>query len=292
MSEPIVLRIPRGGRRIQFDRPRVMGILNLNDDSFSGDGTLDHSLATDKVRSMLADGADMIDVGAESARTNRPAIPVDEEIRRLQPFLAGFAALVASAEPLDSQQLWPPLLSINTWRPEVVEAVLPGTGDILNDMGGLPDDRNARACARAGAALLLMHTVGEPKIAQTDRTWPDVFASLEGYFAEKLALAEASGVDRRAILIDPGIDFAKQRDDNLRIYARADQLAGFGRPVLMPISRKTVIGDVLGLPDPRDRDAGTIACMVACMMRLPATVFRVHNVAAAARAARVVHAVI
>lgn len=290
MTRPAELWIPRAARRIPCDRPLIMGILNLNDDSFCGDGTLDYPVATDMVRSMLADGADIIDVGAESARTNRAAISIDGEIARLLPFITGFAALVAAADPPGDRQIWPPLLSINTWRPEVVDAVLPHAGDLLNDMGGLPDDRNARACARDGAALLIMHTVGEPKVPHTHCAWPDIRASLASFFTEKIALATAAGVNPRAIVLDPGIDFAKQKPDNLRIFAHAGDLARHGCPVLLPISRRTMIGDVLDLENPLDRDAGTLACLVAGMLRLPGPIFRVHNVAAAARAARVVHA--
>lgn len=267
-----------------------MGILNLNDDSFSGDGTLDQEEAARRVGEMLAQGADIIDVGAESARTNRAAISVEEEVARLTPFLPRFAELAAAARPLDDIQLWPPLLSINTWRPEVVERVLPLGGDILNDMGALPDDRNARHCAEHGAALLIMHSVGQPKIAHTHCQWENVVESVGGFFAEKIALATGAGLDRRAIILDPGIDFAKQKDDNLRLYREAASLGTLGPPVLLPVSRKTVIGETLGLPNPVDRDAGTIACLVAGMLRLPATIFRVHNVVAAAQSVRVVRA--
>lgn len=284
------LLIPRTGRVLEFPRPLVMGILNLNDDSFSGDGTLDQEEAARRVGEMLAQGADIIDVGAESARTNRAAISVDEEVARLEPFLQRFADLAALARPLDDAQLWPPVLSINTWRPEVVERVLPLGGDILNDMGALPDDRNARHCAQHGAALLIMHSVGQPKIPHTHCHWDNVVDSVAGFFAEKIALATAAGLDRRSIVLDPGIDFAKQKDDNLQLYRDAARLAEFGCPVLLPVSRKTVIGETLGLPAPRDRDPGTIACLVAGMLRLPAAIFRVHNIPAAAQATRVIHA--
>ncbi len=153
--------------------PRVMGIVNINDDSFSGDGTLDVAKALAQARRMILDGADVIDVGAESARTNRGPIGVREEIARLLPFLDGFEALCAEASPRDEFQIWPPLLSVNTWRPEVVAAVLPtGKVDLINDIGGLVEDTNARLCYEHGAALLLMHTVGEPKVPHTTQRYP------------------------------------------------------------------------------------------------------------------------
>jgi dihydropteroate synthase len=121
--------------------------------------------------------------------------------------------------------------------------------------------------------------------------WRDVLGEMRAFFAEKLAVAEAAGLPREAIVLDPGVDFAKQRDDNLRIYRELESLAEFDRPLLLPISRKSVIGDVLGLPDPRERDAGTVACLVAGMRR-GAAIFRVHNVRAARQAVLAVEAVL
>ncbi len=223
------------GRTVAFPRrPLVMGILNLNDDSFSGDGSLDLEWALARTREMIAEGADIIDVGAESARTNRAAISEDEEIRRLTPCLARFEEIAADATPADSGQLFPPLLSVNTWRPAVAHAALAIAGDLLNDMGGLPTPENAKICAATGAALLLMHTVGEPKVPHTHVAWRDVIGEMRAFFAEKIALAEIAGLPREAIVLDPGIDFAKQRDDNLRVYRELEALAEFDRRCCCP----------------------------------------------------------
>jgi len=268
-----------------------MGILNLNDDSFSGDGSLDLGWALARTRELIADGADIIDVGAESARTNRAAISEEEEIRRLSPYLERFGGIVADSAPADDDQVFPPLLSINTWRPQVARAVLPLGGDLLNDMGGLPTTENAAICAETGVALLIMHTVGEPKVPHTHVGWPDVIESMRTFFTGKIALAESAGLSRDAIVLDPGIDFAKQRNDNLLVYRDLEALLDFERPLLLPVSRKSVIGDVLNLPDPRDRDAGTVACLVAGYRR-GASIFRVHNVAAARQAVLTVESVI
>ncbi|MCB1089517.1 MAG: dihydropteroate synthase [Verrucomicrobiae bacterium] len=264
-----------------------MGIVNINDDSFSGDGTLDPNGALAIAARMVAEGADFIDVGAESARTNREAISVEEEIRRLTPFLEAFPSLIASRHlrSVDDRQLWPPLLSVNTWRPDVIEAVLPLGVDLVNDISGLPDSRNAALCAKYGASLLIMHTVGLPKIPHTHQRWDDVLAAMEAFFEEKIALAEATGLPPEAIVLDPGIDFAKQCADNLAIYRHLQRFHRFGRPLLLPISRKTVIGDVLGIANPSDRDAGTVACLVRGA-RAGAQLFRVHNVSAAVQSLR------
>lgn len=271
-------------------RPLIMGIVNINDDSFSGDGTLDPDGAIAIAKGMLGDGADIIDVGAESARTNREAISIDEEIRRLEPFLTAFPRLVERAGEAvspESDRLWPPLLSINTWRPEVIEAVLSLGGDLVNDISGLPDGRNAEICARHGAALLIMHTVGLPKVPHTAQRWDDVLTAMERFFGEKIAFARSAGLSTEHLILDPGIDFAKQREDNLAIYRHLDRFQRFGRPLLMPVSRKTVIGEVLGIADPARRDAGTIACAVRSA-RLGASVVRVHQVKAVTDALRAI----
>ena len=265
-------------RKFTFGFPRaplVMGIVNLVADSFSGDGVTDIGAALAKARQLVADGADIVDIGAESARTNREALPVKEEAAQLLRFIEAWDGKVP--------------LSINTWRPEVARLALAAGGDILNDIGGLPTDENARICAATGAALLIMHTAGAPKVPHTHVGYEDIMRTLDEFFTAKIALAERAGVARDAIVIDPGIDFAKQRDDNLRICRDIDRLHRFGRPILLPVSRKTVIGDVLGLP-PAERDAGTVACIAAGFQR-GANIFRVHNVRAAVQALRMLGAV-
>jgi dihydropteroate synthase len=284
------LRLPE--RVIEFPRrPLVMGIVNVNDDSFSGDGTLDIDAAIALARGQVVAGADMIDVGAESARTNREAIPVAEELRRFAEFIERWVEVWQDLEPRDEAQIWPPVLSANTWRLEVVERVLRmGKVELVNDMGALPDDRNARSCAVQGAALLVMHSVGEPKIPHFQQQWGDVMGEMERFFEEKMNLAVAAGLPLEALILDPGIDFAKQREDNLTVFRELERLQKFGRPVLVPVSRKTVIGEVLELPDPANRDAGTIACISAAMTR-GAQIFRVHHVEAAWQAVKTLVAI-
>jgi dihydropteroate synthase len=269
-------------REIHFPRrPLVMGIVNVNDDSFCGDGTLDPDGTWTQAQRQAEAGADIIDLGAESARTNRAPITVDEEIRRLQPLVADFPRRAATWRRWDAPQVWPPLLSVNTWRPEVAEALLPLGGDILNDIGALPDDRNARTCAQHGVALVIMHSVGLPKVPHTHIGYENVVEAVLTHFREKIALAQAAGLSLDRLILDPGLDFAKQRDDNLRLLQAADRLQALRRPVLWPLSRKGFIGEVLELPDPRDRDAGTIGCL-ALLPSPVAQIYRVHHVAATA----------
>ncbi len=268
--------------RIEFPRrPLVMGIVNINDDSFCGDGTLDPAQALAQAKQQLQDGADIIDIGAESARTNREAISVQEEIDRLLPFLARWPEL--------SSRFNAPLLSINTWRSDVIAEVLPHGGDLINDISGLPDAFNAKLCAEHNAGLLIMHSVGQPKVPHTHVQYESIMDTLDHFFTQRLVLAESVGLPRENIMLDPGIDFAKQRDDNLTIYRELQRLHHFGRPILLPVSRKTVIGDVLGIPA-LQRDPGTQACIAAGMTR-GAQIFRVHNVKAAVQSVKTLWAV-
>lgn len=283
------LKLPQ--RVIEFPRrPLIMGIVNVNDDSFSGDGTLDFGKAIDQARKQVAAGADVIDVGAESARTNRAAISVSEEIRRFSGFIERWEEVWADVKPKDAEQIWPPILSANTWRTDAVAGVLRvGKVELVNDMGGMPDEQNARLCASHGAALLVMHSVGEPKIPHFHQAWSDIMSEMEQFFETKLGLCASVGLDAEAAILDPGIDFAKQRQDNLTIYQELERLQKFGRPVLVPVSRKTVIGEVLDLPNPTTRDAGTVACISAAMKR-SAQIFRVHDVEAAWQSIKLLHA--
>ncbi len=285
----MLLQLPQ--RCIHFPRrPLVMGIVNANDDSFANDGSLQAEELWRQVCQQISAGADVIDIGAESARTNRTAIPVAEECRRLRLILPQWQRLWQSCVPRDEQQLWPPLLSVNTWRAPVVELALQQGAELINDLSALRDATHARLCAEHGAALLIMHSVGEPKQPHFHQQWPDVMAELEAFFEEKVALACAAGLTPAHLVLDPGIDFAKQREDNLRIYRELARLQRWGCPVLVPVSRKTVIGEVLNLPNPRDRDAGTLACIAASMAQ-GAQVFRVHHVDAAWQAVKMLHAI-
>jgi dihydropteroate synthase len=279
MDAPRVLQAR--GRSVDLSRrPLIMGILNINDDSFSSDGRIDTDWALSRAVEMVAEGADIIDVGGESARTNREAISGEEELQRVRPFLEKFKQTMESATPRDPGQLFPPLLSLNTWRPGVVEGALNPGFDILNDMSALPDDTNARLCSQIEAALLIMHSRGEPKVRHTHVTYPDVVRELIGFFEEKTAMAMKAGLPRESLIIDPGIDFAKQVEDNLLVFRELERIAAIGFPVLLPVSRKSVIGRVLGIEKPADRDAGTVACIVAGCLR-GASLFRVHNIPAA-----------
>ncbi len=167
--------------------------------------------------------------------------------------------------------------------------MLPLPVDILNDMSALPVADNAELAAKYRAALLIMHSVGSPKVDHSTTSYVNIMRTLEEFFANRLALCKSAGLPETATILDPGLDFAKQRSDNLQLLRQLDTLHQFHRPILLPVSRKGFIGDVLGLAVPAARDAGTQA-LVEHGMALGASIFRVHNVAAAYQTVKVLTA--
>jgi dihydropteroate synthase len=161
---------------------------------------------------------------------------------------------------------------------------------MINDIGGLPDDTNARLTANHGATLVIMHTRGEPKVAHTHVGYRDVIASVLQFFEERTAMARRAGLSSEQILLDPGLDFAKQRADNLRLMRELDRLQRFGCAMLLAPSRKTIVGEVLSRP-PSERDPGTAALCVLGILG-GARVLRVHNVNAMAAVSRMTDAIL
>lgn len=263
------------------NRTMVMGIININDDSFSGDGTLDQYKAMQMALEKVDQGADIIDVGAESARTNRGPITIDEEVDRLAPFIDAFHSFNWNEERKK------PLLSINTWRPEVTKKIVPLGIDILNDIGALNQTDNAEICAKHESALLIMHSIGLPKEPHLGQKYENIIDEINIFFEKKIQFAESLGLKREQIILDPGIDFAKDCKDNLKILKDLNIFQKHGRPILVPVSRKTVIGEVLSIDDPNDRDAGTVACSVSSILR-GGSILRVHNVIAASQTVRMI----
>ena len=250
-------------------RPLLMGIVNATPDSFSdGRGTLSLDERLEHARSLLAAGADILDVGGESARGDRPAVPADEEVARVLPLverLAGEGALV----------------SVDTHKPSVAEAAVAAGAAIVNDVSGLLDLGLADVCARSGAALVVMHTRVEPKGTLLDPgRYEDVVADVVEFLRERIAAAVARGVAEEQILVDPGPDFAKTPAQTVAVLRRLDAVRALGRPVLLAVSRKDFVGALTGRA-PADRGAGTLAAL-AHGVDAGAHVLRVHDVAAAA----------
>jgi dihydropteroate synthase len=255
-------------------KPVIMGILNVTPDSFSDGGrfqSLDRAMA--QAKTLVADGADMIDVGAESTRPGHTAISLDEEWRRLEPVLAPLLDEVAAP------------FSIDTTKAEIARRAAALGVSVVNDVWGLQKDpAMADVVAESGAALVIMHN--------RDSVDPDldIEADLKRFFTRSLSLADRAGVPRERILIDPGIGFGKTKAQNLRALALTASLrAAFGLPVLIGVSRKSIFRDLIGAAI-EDRLVGTLAANLATLAR-GAAVFRVHDAAAHAAAFKVFDAI-
>ena len=233
--------------------------------------------------STLSDGADIIDLGAESARTNRAAISETEEISRIMTVLECWEDILEGINPIDSEQVFPPILSINTWRPAVITGVLNSPYGkyigLINDMSALAYPETLEIMKGSSASLLIMHSVGLPKQDHSHQRWENISEELITFFSEKTAQASKAGLPTKRLVIDPGLDFAKTSEDSYQALRTIESLNQFGCPILVPLSRKQFIGDAIDEPDPSERDAGTVACLPA-ILPLKAAIIRVHNVKA------------
>jgi dihydropteroate synthase len=251
-------------------RPWLMGIVNASPDSFSDGGryaSLDAQL--ELARELLEAGADILDVGGESASTGRPPVDASEEIERVVPLVRRLAGELGA------------IVSVDTYKPAVARAAIAAGARIVNDVSGLRDPELADVCAHSGAALVLMHTLAAPRERLQD---PDLYGDVTGeviaFLRERMALAISRGVESEQLIVDPGPDFAKTPAQTIRLLAEVGRLHELGRPLLMAISRKDFIGALTGRA-PRDRLAGTLAAL-AHGVEHGAQLFRVHDVAAAA----------
>lgn len=269
MDRPVVWEIRSGA--VPVDRPVVMGILNVTPDSFSdGDLYTEPAAAIDHALRMVDEGADLIDVGAESTRPGAALVDATREWSRLRGVI----------EPLARRGV---TVSIDTTKLEVAERAIESGAAIVNDVSGLQESPDiADLCARTGAGLVLMHMRGSPRTMQEDTTYDDLVGAVSGWLVERAAFARAAGCGRGQIVIDPGIGFGKSAEGNLELLARTAELTGLGYPVLVGPSRKSFIGKVLGVPVDQ-RLGGTLAACLAAYER-GARLFRVHDVEPARRA--------
>jgi dihydropteroate synthase len=242
-----------------------MGVLNVTPDSFSDGGRwLDPARALRHARAMARRGADLIDVGGESTRPGARPVGVREELRRVLP----------AVEALAADGL---VVSIDTSKGEVAEAAFRAGAQILNDVTALRDRRAARAAARAGAAVILMHMKGTPRTMQRAPRYGDVVAEIAAYFRSRLDFAFRAGIPRDKIFLDPGIGFGKTAEHSMEILRRLGEFRALGRPLVVGPSRKSFLAAALGDRPPDDRVFGTAAAVAAAVLR-GADVVRVHDV--------------
>ena len=266
------LTLPRG-RVLELDsRPRVMGVLNITPDSFSDGGLwLEPERAIEQGLRMVEEGADLLDLGAESTRPGGGVygegareLGVDEEAERLLPVLE--ALRQATEVPL----------SVDTRKGGVARLALEAGADLINDVGGLADEEMVDVVAEAGCPLILMHSRGDLGTMQRGIHFEDVVQDVGQDLEARLKVGVAGGIAREQVVLDPGIGFGKRVEHNLDLLARTDEIARLGRPILLGASRKSFIHDVQPAP-PQERLGGSLAAVEAAA-RCGASIVRVHDV--------------
>ncbi len=266
---PAATLIVRGARVALDGGPLLMGILNATPDSFSDAGryrTLGQRI--DRGMQLIADGADLIDVGGESAATDTQAVSAEEEIARVVPVIEGLRSRGAT------------LISADTYKPDVARAAIAAGASIVNDISGLRDPALADVCAAHGAGLVVMHNRGVPKQRLVDpERYADVVEDVLGFLTERTRQAERRGMAPQSLIVDPGPDFSKTPAQTIQVLRNVRRIGELGYPVLMPISRKDFIGALLRRR-PRARLAGTLAALDHGMAA-GAHIFRIHDVATA-----------
>jgi dihydropteroate synthase len=265
--------------RLSLREPLVVGILNVTPDSFSDGGA--HRTVDAAVRHaarMVEEGAGMVDVGGESTRPGAVPVPEREEVERVVPVIRRLAREL------------PVPISVDTRRAAVARAALDAGASAVNDVSALGDPRMGGVVAEHGAGLVLMHMRGTPQTMQEDPRYSDVAGEVAEELEEACRSAARSGIDEERVVVDPGIGFAKNFEQNLELLARLGELRRLGRPVMLGVSRKAFLGRLLGGASPTERVVATAAACVAGLDR-GARIFRVHDVGPVREALTVAQAI-
>jgi dihydropteroate synthase len=248
-----------------LDRPLVMGVVNVTPDSFSDGGhTLEPGAAIAHAQRLMDEGADLLDLGAESSRPGAQSVSAGQELLRLMPVLDGLHAC-------------PIPISIDTTKPEVMRAVIGAGAAMINDIGALRSPGALEAVADSDAGVCLMHMQGEPRTMQREPRYGDVVAEVRAFLAGRVAAAEARGIARERIVIDPGFGFGKTVEHNFELLRHLHRFAEMGLPVMAGWSRKSTLGAITGR-GAGERLAASIAAALLAVQH-GATIVRVHDVA-------------
>ncbi|TMG78775.1 MAG: dihydropteroate synthase [Betaproteobacteria bacterium] len=243
-----------------------MGVVNVTPDSFSDGGRfLEAGAAVDHARRLVEEGADIVDVGAESSRPGADAVAPGEELSRLLPVLKGLKDL-------------PVPVSVDTVKPEVMRAAIAEGASMINDINALRAPGALETAADADVGVCLMHMQGEPRTMQREPRYRDVVAEVKAFLAERVAAAEARGIARERIVVDPGFGFGKTVEHNFELLRNLGRLAEIGLPVMAGWSRKSTLGAVTGR-GPAERVAASVAAALLAVQH-GARIVRVHDVAA------------
>ncbi|AER34215.1 dihydropteroate synthase [Pantoea ananatis] len=257
--------------------PHVMGILNVTPDSFSDGGK--HNALVDALthtNEMVNAGATIIDVGGESTRPGADEVSVEQELERVIPVVAAIAQRF---------EVW---ISVDTSKAEVIREAASVGAHIINDVRSLSEPGALAAAAATGLPVCLMHMKGDPRTMQQAPAYQDIVSEVDAYFVEQLARCEAAGIKKENLLLDPGFGFGKNLSHNYELLARLSEFHHFGLPLLVGMSRKSMIGQLLNV-GPGQRLTGSLACAVIAAMQ-GAHIIRVHDVKETVEAMRVVEA--
>ncbi len=270
----------KGGVLNLSNGPVVMGAVNVTPDSFSDGGdNFNTDVAIKSALSMVAEGAQIIDIGGESSRPGAKSVGEAEELRRVIPVIEAVAAQTKTP------------ISIDTYRASVARRAVKAGASIVNDISGLRlDPLMASTVADTGASLVVMHMRANPTEMQNNTDYDDLVGEVYALLSESVDLAVQAGVAREKIVVDPGIGFGKTSEGNLILLARLAEFVGLGQPILVGASRKSFIGKALGIDDPKDRLEGSLAAAVSAVMS-GAHILRVHDVSATCRAAKLAWAI-
>ncbi|MCB1792397.1 MAG: dihydropteroate synthase [Gammaproteobacteria bacterium] len=254
------------GQSLDLSRPRVMGILNVTPDSFSDGGRyLSLDAAEQQAERMLADGADLLDIGGESTRPGAAAVSVDEEIARVVPVVERL------------KKRFDAVVSVDTSKPDVMRAAVAAGADMINDVMALSAPGALTTVTTLGVPVCLMHMQGEPRTMQQAPQYDDVVADILGYLEQRVSDCERAGIPRSRLLVDPGFGFGKTLDHNLALLANLARFQKLGLPLLVGISRKSMLGAITDRAV-EDRMAASVAAALIAVER-GARIVRVHDVA-------------
>ncbi|BAL25374.1 dihydropteroate synthase [Azoarcus sp. KH32C] len=254
-----------GRFRLDLEQPRIMAIINTTPDSFSGDGVgRDLDLALRRAELAVAEGAHLLDLGGESSRPGADPVSEQEELDRVVPLVERLAD-------------WPVPVSVDTFKPEVMRAVLAAGASLVNDINGFRAAGAVEAVHDSDAALCVMHMKGEPRNMQKDPQYDDVVSEVLNFLEERVGVLLEAGIARERLVLDPGFGFGKTLDHNLALMRALDRFVATGYPQLIGVSRKTMIGTITGRPT-AERVTGSVAAAMICV-ELGARIVRVHDVA-------------
>jgi dihydropteroate synthase len=278
-SDPSSSHFLCGKYQLDLSSPCIMGIVNVTPDSFSDGGRYDTvEKAVAHGLELVSEGAGILDIGGESTRPGAAPVSLEDELERVLPVI----------EQLSRTAGVP--LSIDTYKPEVMRAAIAAGADIVNDVRALQEPGALEIVAASDAGVCLMHMQGRPQTMQIDPQYEDVVHEVNAFLAQRLAVAEAAGIVRERVVLDPGFGFGKKTEHNLQLLRQLDTTLALGRPLLIGLSRKSVLGQITG-GDVDVRLHASLAASVISVMK-GARIVRVHDVKATADALKVAAAIL